>query len=178
MEMKDESASRTQNFVVARYRDGRMIKGVTHDFGTQKKSFHIIPAQEGKSTLRQARPESRASGNSPSTDSGLTVSRGTQGEQERGLEVFLSELKAVFFVKSLLGKKGPHLSESAPSSKMEQASPKRVKITFFDEETLEGATHGYTPEREGFFIVPLEKETNNLRIFVVSKSVKAIDTWK
>jgi hypothetical protein len=138
-----------QNFVVARYRDGKIIKGVTHDFGAQKKMFHIIPSQQEKSE---------------------------QGR--KGLEVSLSELKAVFFVKSLEGKEGPHLPESASSRERDPVSPKKIKITFFDGETLEGATHGYAPEREGFFVVPLEKDTNNLRIFVVSKSVMTIETWK
>jgi len=41
-----------------------------------------------------------------------------------------------------------------------------------------GTTHGYTAEREGFFVVPLEKDTNNLRIFIISSAVKQIETWK
>lgn len=41
-----------------------------------------------------------------------------------------------------------------------------------------GTTQGYTLEREGFFIVPLEEDSNNLRIFVISKAVKDVDTWK
>jgi hypothetical protein len=41
-----------------------------------------------------------------------------------------------------------------------------------------GTTQGYALEREGFFIVPLEEDSNNLRIFVISKAVKGVDTWK
>jgi len=32
---------RTPNYVVARYREGRIIKGVTYDFGPQKRGFHV-----------------------------------------------------------------------------------------------------------------------------------------
>jgi hypothetical protein len=41
-----------------------------------------------------------------------------------------------------------------------------------------GTTQGYTPEREGFFVVPFERDSNNLRIFVVSGSVKKVETRK
>jgi hypothetical protein len=62
--------------------------------------------------------------------------------------------------------------------KLEAPSLMKVRIIFFDGEILAGTTHGYTPEREGFFIVPLEKDSNNLRIFVVSSAVKKVETWK
>jgi hypothetical protein len=54
----------------------------------------------------------------------------------------------------------------------------KIKITFFDGEILIGTTHGYTPEREGFFVAPLESDSNNLRIFVISSAVKKVETWK
>jgi hypothetical protein len=139
---------RTPNYVVARYRDGRIIKGVTYDFGPQKRGFHV---------------------NSLGEDVGKVS------------EVLFSELKAVFFVKSLEGRKGP-LSPISPKELLEErsepAGPIKVKITFLDGETLVGTTHGYTVEREGFFVVPLEKDSNNLRIFIISSAVKQIETWK
>jgi hypothetical protein len=54
----------------------------------------------------------------------------------------------------------------------------KIRITFFDGEILVGTTHGYTPNREGFFIAPLEKDSNNLRVFVISSAVKKVETWK
>jgi hypothetical protein len=54
----------------------------------------------------------------------------------------------------------------------------KVRITFFDGEILEGTTQGYAPERNGFFVVPLERDSNNLRIFVISSAVKKVETWK
>ena len=145
MERKDGPTTKVQNLVVARYRDGRTIKGATYDFGPQKKAFHVVPLGE----------------------EGGKVSK-----------VLLSELKAVFFVKSLEGKQKRPLTREVIEEKAEPAGLMKVKITFFDGETLVGTTHGYTLEREGFFIVPLEGDSNNLRIFVVSKAVQQVDTWK
>jgi len=125
-----------------------MIKGVTHDFGTQKKVFHVISI-EGE----------------------------VGGEGGKAAPIFLSDLKAVFFVKSLEGRKDYRVNLEF-EDKVEPAGLMKIKITFFDGEILEGTTHGYTPEREGFFIVPLEKDSNNLRVFVLSKSVKKVETWK
>jgi hypothetical protein len=145
LEKKVEPIAKVQNLVVARYRDGRTIKGTTYDFGPQKKGFHVVPLGE---------------------------------EGGKVSEVLLSELKAVFFVKSFEGKQTYPLSKAGVEEKAEPAGLMKVKITFFDGETLVGTTHGYTLEREGFFIVPLEGDSNNLRIFVISKAVKQVDTWK
>lgn len=137
--------AKVQNLVVARYRDGRIIKGATYDFGPQKKGFHVVPLGE---------------------------------EGGRVSEVLFSDLKAVFFVRSLEGNQDHPSGKEGIEEKREPAGPMKVKITFFDGETLVGTTQGYTLEREGFFIVPLEEQSNNLRIFVISKAVKEVDTWK
>lgn len=64
------------------------------------------------------------------------------------------------------------------NEKLEAPGLMKVKVTFFDREILVGTTHGYTPERDGFYIVPLEKDSNNLRIFVISSAVKKVETWR
>jgi hypothetical protein len=147
-EEKDKQITRVQNLVVARYRDGKMVKGMTYDFGPQKKLFHLITT-------------------------------GANSEQV-STEILLSELKAVFFVKSLEGRKGPPSVKGLleEEEKIEIGSARKLKITFFDGETLLGTTLGYNPEREGFFIAPLEKDSNNLRIFVISGAVKQIEILK
>jgi hypothetical protein len=62
--------------------------------------------------------------------------------------------------------------------KLEAPGLMKARVTFFDREILVGTTQGYTPEREGFFVVPLERDSNNLRIYVVSSAVKKVETWK
>lgn len=144
-EKKVEPVARVQNLVVARYKDGRIIKGTTYDFGPQKKGFHVVPLGE---------------------------------EGRKVSEVLFSDLKAVFFVKSLEGKQDHPSAREGIEERTEPVGQMKVKITFLDGETLMGTTQGYTLEREGFFIVPLEGDSNNLRIFVISKAVKEVDTWK
>jgi len=146
---KTQTIHKVQNLVVVRYRDGKMIKGVTHDFGPQKKVFHVSAGEKHGRTL-----------------------------DARVFEISLSELKAVFFVKSLEGRQDFSSLREVVEEKLEAQGLMKVKITFFDGEMLLGTTHGYNPEREGFFIVPLERDTNNLRVFVVSSAVKEVETWK
>jgi hypothetical protein len=122
---------------------------MTHDFGPQKKVFHVSTVEKH----------------------GRTV-------DGKVYEVALSELKAVFFVKSLEGRRGPPSLKGLLEEKFEAPGLMKVRITFLDGEVLVGTTHGYTPEREGFFVTPLERDSNNLRIFVVSSAVKKIETWK
>jgi hypothetical protein len=150
MEEKPQTAPKVQNLVVARYRDGKIIRGITHDFGPQKKVFHVSTVERhGRTTV-----------------------------EGKVFEISLSELKAVFFVKSLEGRQGPPSLKGLMEEKLGAPGLMKVRITFFDGEILVGTTQGYTPERDGFFVVPLERDSNNLRIFVVSGAVKKIETWK
>ncbi len=137
-----------QNLVVAKYRDGRMIKGVTYNFGSEKRVFHVIPVAEEKK----------------------------EGMQ-RGVEVVIPELKAIFFVKSLEGRKGVWGLDNLlkEEEEVEQGTAIKVRVTFHDGETLVGTTHGYSREKQGFFILPMEKEGNNLRVFIVFHSAKEIE---
>jgi hypothetical protein len=41
-----------------------------------------------------------------------------------------------------------------------------------------GSTHGYAPERKGFFIFPADKESNNERAFVIVASTDKVETWR
>ena len=150
MEKEVQPGHPVQNLVVAKARDGRMIKGVTYNFGSKKKAFHVIPVSEEKE-------------------------EGTR----RSVEVVISDLKAIFFVKSLEGRKGPRTLEGLlEEEEEEQASAMKVRVTFHDGETLIGMTHGYSREKQGFFVVPLEQESNNLRIFVVFNAAREIETLK
>jgi len=149
MEEQLQAIPKLQNLVVARYQDGKIIRGMTHDFGPLKKVFHVSTVEKH----------------------GRTV-------DGKVYEVAFSELKAVFFVKSLEGRRGPPSLKGLLEEKSGAPGLMKVRITFLDGEILVGTTHGYTPEREGFFVTPLERHSNNLRIFVVSSAVKKIETWK
>jgi hypothetical protein len=118
MEEKLQTVPKIQNFVVARYRDGKIVRGVTHDFGPQKKVFHVA-----------------------------TVERYGRTVDGKIFEVFLTELKAVFFVKTLEGKQGPPSVKGLMEEKLEAPGLMKVRVIFFDGEIVVGTTQGYAPER-------------------------------
>jgi len=125
--------------VVARYSDGRIIKGFIQDFLPNKDSFHFFQASKGP------------------------------GE---AIEVFVRELKAIFFVRDFKG--NPLYEERKLYMKGEKPSGRKVEVTFVDGEVLAGSTLGYEPKRQGFFIFPVDPKSNNARIFAVSSAVKQV----
>ena len=128
------------NHVVARYQDGRTVKGLTNDFLPAKSVFHILP--EGSSPA--AKP----------------------------VEMVVSELKAVFFVKDLIG--NPSHKKVNEFDPAKPPAGRKVRVEFKDGEVLVGTTQGYQPDRPGFFIVPADARSNNERCFVVTAATKQV----
>jgi hypothetical protein len=92
------------------------------------------------------------------------------GHTDKGIEVFVVELKAIFFVKDFAG--NPSYYEQKQFSGGQQPSGRKVEVTFADGEVLVGSTVGYDPKRPGFFITPADSQSNNLRVYVVSTAVR------
>jgi hypothetical protein len=123
--------------VVARYINGKVIKGLTQDFFPNKDRFHLQPTE--KST----------------------------GEAS---EIFVKDLKAIFFVRDYAG--DYQYDERKSYMKGEKASGRKMEVTFKDGEVMVGSTLGYDPSRPGFFLFPADPKSNNIRLFVVSTAVK------
>jgi hypothetical protein len=70
-------------------------------------------------------------------------------------------LKAVFFPKA-------HEDEE-----LEVAAGLQIAIEFNDGEVIRGTAH-YNPERNGFFLFPLDRSKND-RIFVVNSAIVSIE---
>ena len=134
------------NRVVARYADGRMVKGYTYDFNPGRKSFHVISSAREKASNAD--------------------------------EVAFSNLKAVFFVDSFEGKKEHPVSKEVAAEQGQTESTIKVRATFHDGETMMGTTLAFSRDREGFFMVPFDKESNNTRVFVIFNAVEKMETWK
>jgi uncharacterized protein DUF6982 len=82
----------------------------------------------------------------------------------------IESLKAVFFVKDFAG-------DSAYSEKKAFApdapyAPGRVEFHMEDGESLVGVVQDYQPDEAGFFLVPADPQSNNVRCFVVGKAIK------
>ena len=89
---------------------------------------------------------------------------------DKGEEVSVKELKAVFFVKDFVGNAA--YDEIRHFAEGQQYSGRKVEVTFTDGEVLVGSTIGYDPSRPGFFVTPVDSQSNNLRVFVISAAVK------
>jgi hypothetical protein len=100
----------------------------------------------------------------------------SEQEEDKGniYEVRCSELKAVFFVKSLSGDKD--YIEKNDFSDVDAAALRglKVKVEFPDGEVIRGTSFGYSKNRKGFFIVPVDPDSNNERIYVVAEILRDV----
>jgi len=89
----------------------------------------------------------------------------------------VSELKAIFFVRTFEGNR--HYSEKKSFAITGHVGQK-VLVRFKDSETLLGYVEGNLPwqkgfhlesKRGGFYLIPADDKSNNMRVFVVSTSV-------
>lgn len=125
--------------VVARYRDGRLLKGISMDIEPSRSTFHIRP------------PEGRAT------------------------EVDLSELKALFFVRTLAGDRNHQLDRTPDPADPRGRGSTIVALRFEDGEEMVGLTIRYPPNRPYFFIVPVDANSNNIRILVNRAAVVSME---
>ena len=125
--------------VVARYADGRLVKGYTFDFGPSQRRFHIFeqPFADGPSVT-----------------------------------VVVSELKAVFFVRDLVGNPARQDAQKFPAGG--GLSGPHVEVRFRDGEVMVGAADSPMEDPTGFFLVPADPESNNLRVYVVATATRAV----
>lgn len=119
-----------ENKVVARFCDGRVIKGTTTNFLPAKPSFHL------------------------------------QTQDRQVIEVRISDLKALFFVKRLEGDLSYH--EQKGFNEVNKMYGQRITCRLADGEVLTGFTQGYDSKRPGFFLIPADPHSNNERVFVVN----------
>jgi hypothetical protein len=89
-------------------------------------------------------------------------------------EINTVELKAVFFVKTFkgnLGYKEKKRYEEVDTSKLRGM---RIRVEFNDGEVMRGISLGYSKKKKGFFVIPVDPQSNNERIYVVASAVKDV----
>ena len=96
-------------------------------------------------------------------------------EDKNVIEVSISLLKAVFFVKNFSGKEVHSSHDDFTKESLAKIPGVKLKVTFFDGEVVYGLTTGYSPDRKGFFLLPFDKESNNNRIFVIMESTTKVE---
>lgn len=127
------------NLIVARYADGRVLKGTTQDFSPNRGIFHVHP----------------------------------DGARE-SIELRFRELKAVFFVSSLVGDPARQDIRGFVDGPIETQKGKKIAVRFRDGELLCGYTLSWTPDREGFFVFPADTAGNNQRVFVITAATREV----
>jgi hypothetical protein len=86
--------------------------------------------------------------------------------------VMVKDLKAIFFVQDFEG--NAQYNERKNYGEGDKAQGKKVEVTFADGETLVGSTMGYDPNRQGFFLFPVDPKSNNMRVYAVCSAVKQV----
>ncbi len=87
-------------------------------------------------------------------------------------EVYVRELKALFYVKDFDG--NPlHVDKTLLDSPPPE-SERGVEVIFDDGETIVGTTPRYQGAGYGFFLVPADAQSNNERCFVVEAATRDI----
>jgi hypothetical protein len=89
-------------------------------------------------------------------------------------EVQISELKAIFFVKSFAGDPSHKESQDFPQQGG-AGMGRKARVVCNDGEVLAGFCPSYRKDLKGFFLFPADKNSNNERIFVVADSVKNVE---
>lgn len=90
--------------------------------------------------------------------------------QREGTDVQMKDLKAIFFARDFAG--NGEYKESLEFTSQNQG--RKAEVLFRDGEKLVGTTDAYNPQKIGFFLVPADPRSNNLRVFVITKNATQI----
>jgi hypothetical protein len=91
------------------------------------------------------------------------------GTSEKPTELRMEGLKAVFFVKTFDG--NPQNNERKCFQEDDRPAGRKVQVTFVDGEIMQGSTLGYNAQRQGFFLFPVDKNSNNIRVFALTAAI-------
>jgi hypothetical protein len=90
-------------------------------------------------------------------------------------EVKMKDLKALFFVRSLEGDMARHEAHTLDPADPRARGSTAVSLQFPDGEVMVGLTNRFPPNRPFFFVVPVDPESNNIRVLVNRSAVKKIE---
>jgi hypothetical protein len=101
-------------------------------------------------------------------------------EEDKGTihEIKTSDLKAIFFVKTLEGRLDYKEKKKFEEVDAPDLRGIKIKISFKDGETVRGVSLGYNRNKKGFFIIPVDPHSNNERIYILNDAVKDVKIGK
>ncbi len=97
-----------------------------------------------------------------------------QPPKQLPMEITLSQLKAIFFVKDIVGDKDYQRLKGFSGI---EKSPygKKVVVQFKDGELLYGFAQIYSAHRSGFFLFPADLKCNSEKVFIVQSYVTKLE---
>ncbi len=98
-------------------------------------------------------------------------------DSKRTTEIHTSEVKALFFVKSFDGDPQHNPSAEFTKESLNKVPGLKLQVIFFDGEVLCGTTNGYSKGRPGFFLLPADEKSNNIRVYVYTSATRSVETW-
>jgi len=90
------------------------------------------------------------------------------------VEVALADAKALFFVKTATGRKEHQESREIVPGDSRLVGTRRVRVVFADGEEVIGLMNRYPPIIPYFYMLPVDLESNNIRILVNRAAVKGM----
>ncbi|HEV8356210.1 MAG TPA: hypothetical protein VGQ17_05505 [Gemmatimonadales bacterium] len=90
------------------------------------------------------------------------------------IEIPLADVKAIFFVKSFTGESTRHESKEPRAGDSRLMGARRVRVLFEDGEEVVGLMNRFPPITPFFFMLPIDPESNNIRILINGAAVKAM----
>jgi uncharacterized protein DUF6982 len=96
------------------------------------------------------------------------------GLRQPRVAVHLAELKALYFVRSLVGDRHHQEADALIPADPRRRGAHPVEVTFLDGERLLGLTLRHPVADEQFFLVPADPASNNVRVLVNRAAVAAI----
>ena len=82
----------------------------------------------------------------------------------------VDDLKALFWVKDYLGNRNFEARKRFDDERQGQ----RAVVTFSDGEEIWGTLDAYEEGSAGFFLIPADRDDNNIRIYVVRSALKEL----
>jgi len=89
-------------------------------------------------------------------------------------EIALADVKALFFVKSATGQSSYQESKEIVPGDSRLVGARRVRVVFADREEIVGLMNRFPPITPYFYMLPVDPESNNIRILVNRAAVKKI----
>jgi hypothetical protein len=89
-------------------------------------------------------------------------------------EVKCCDLKAVFFVRTFEGRR--EYVEKKKFSEVDCTALRglKIKLEFYDGEVIRGFSLGFGKDRRGFYVTPIDPQSNNERIYVVTDALRDV----